>query len=150
MCIYWMLACLCLVEWNSIKRFTQAVLFLWDFNKKVLKQFACFSFSISTHEKFSHLLWLKRPCVVRNFYPFFSLCVSQEEQLNSISHCQVKQGLGHRKIDEGWVRSAEMVKQAVYAVLSHAFNSINPPWMAGSWIGFQFDMAECSLYSLST
>lgn len=40
------------------------------------------------------------------FSPFSSPFFSPEAQLNSISHCQVKQGLGHRKIDEGWVRSA--------------------------------------------
>ena len=38
-----------------------------------------------------------------------------------------------------------MMKQAVYALLPHAFNFINSPWKAVSWTGFEFEMAECSI-----
>ncbi|KAM7396406.1 hypothetical protein PAMP_019449 [Pampus punctatissimus] len=70
---------------------------------------------------------MARGCLCCLKYMMFIFNLIFWEQLNSISHCQVKQGLGHGKIDEGMSTLCEMVKQVVKAILSHAFNSINPP-----------------------
>lgn len=87
------------------KAFDTRYPFPLGFRSGVLKRFACFSFSILAHEKFSHLLRLKRTrTVLWQTCLFFSFFVKRCRA--ELSHCQVKQGSGHRKKDEGWVRPA--------------------------------------------
>lgn len=70
--------------------------FPMGFQSKVLKQFACFSFSVSTSSVIFY-----GSSVLQQTFILFSLSVSQGEQLKSISYCEVKHGMGTGKIDEG-------------------------------------------------
>lgn len=121
-----MLECLCLAEWNSIKRFTQAFPFPWDFNLKCWSNLPVFHFLYRLMK--SSVIFYGSSVLQQTFILFFPFSVSQGEQLKSISHCQVKQGNGHRENWWGLSMLGEMMKQAIYALLSHTFTVIPSIW----------------------
>lgn len=123
-------------EWNSIKHFTQVVRFPPGSPSKVPKQFACFSFSVATHEKSSRLLWLRRACVVANFsFSSPSFFKRGTAELHQSAAGETRSGAR----ENGW-GSSEMMKQAVCAAPSPAFDSIIALQTAASWIGFEWSI----------
>lgn len=118
---------LCLVEWNSTKHFTQAVPFPWDFDLRCWSNLPVFHSPYRRMKKFSHLLWLKRVCIVTNF-SFFVFFFSTRATAELHQSLPGETRIGARGNRWGLSALCEMMKQAVYAVLSHVFNSICLPW----------------------
>lgn len=105
---------------------SRCVPFHWDFN---LRHWSILLVSQSPyrHMKSSIIFYASeghRQYCNKLVLVFFFL---HDAQLN-LSHCQVKQGSGQRK--RVLSVPCKMMKQAVCAVLSHAFNPINVPWKA--------------------
>lgn len=136
----------CLAEWNSIKCSTHAVPFPRGFNLKCQSSLPVSHSPASAHEKFTHLFWLKSmysTVTSRFFFLFFLFLTRCAAELHQSLPGETRIGAQ----EDRWGLSALclMMKQAVCAVLSHAFNPVNTLWKPGCGIGFRFEMAEGSL-----